>query len=434
MVTLRLTDARQPVTDALQPAVGASPPPPPPPPPRPTRLRIVDAANGTFTVLVDNVEWLGAGLSPSVHHRGRRFSVEDGTLRLESDGWQTNSDKIGRYNRRYWRWSDTGSGDVRLETSVRVYATGVLVCEQRFLTPLVRMGSRRGELASTFPSFTLPPGSSAGPPRGFLQYDGDMAGQLYRVGRWQQGVRGVGSGVAGTAPLVVFAEDLRSSVVLSPFASFMSAAQQYDGQHLSYGLLNTIDSVPEGHATATVLVLGSGVRAALMGWGDVVLRWYGKSREGAWRRDPTLRTLGYCTQNGAYYYYNPIPGKSFEATMLAVAADAKARGVPYRYWLADSWWYHKGGKGAPLPGVINWTATAEAFPHGLGAIRRATGWDVQAHSRFWSSKAVYARENGGGFDFLLDRGGMALPISMAFWEYLFGEASRWGLVTYEQAR
>ena len=101
---------------------------------------------------------------------------------------------------------------------------------------------------------------------------------------------------------------------------------------------------------------------------------------------------------GAYYYYNPMVGQTYEATILAVAQDAKAQRVPYRYWLADSWWYKKGGVGMPLPGVVNWSATVEAFPHGLGTIRAATGWDVQAHSRFWSEAAVYSRRNGGEFE------------------------------------
>eukprot|EP00966_Prymnesium_polylepis_P163334 3775132-Prymnesium_polylepis.1 len=157
-----------------------------------------------------------------------------------------------------------------------------------------------------------------------------MAGQQFHIGRWHRHTRGVSGGVAGTAPLVVYAADLRTSAVLSPFSSFMSASQHFDGVALSYGLLPTVTEVPEGHVLEVVLALGRGVQSALLRWGDLLLRTYGKQRRDAWRRDPTLRSLGYCTQNGAYYYYNPMKGRTYEETILAVAKYAQEHGVPYK--------------------------------------------------------------------------------------------------------
>jgi len=65
---------------------------------------------------------------------------------------------------------------------------------------------------------------------------------------------------------------------------------------------------------------------------------YGKSRTAAWDKDFTLRYLGYSTDNGGYYYYNTPGFKNYEDTMLAVAQYAQTMAIPYRYWLADSWW------------------------------------------------------------------------------------------------
>ena len=404
------------------------------------RLSIIEAGvNGSFAVLVDGVEWFGPGEPTSVRHRGRRYSAHDRSLELLADGWAAGSDSMGRFRRRWWRWA---AADLGFNTAVRVYADA-LAFEQTYVGAAVSTAAGRDGLVSCFPSLALPPAGTS-PRRGFLQYQGDMAGQLYRTGVWEEGARGVGSGVAGTGPLVVFGGEQQgvgaarvTSVVLSPLSSFMSAAQRFDGRRLTYGLLGTVEAVPAGHAVGTLLVLSAGVRRAMLRWGDVLLARYGKARHGAWLRDATLRRLGYCTQNGAYYYYNPmrVGGRqvSFEETVLAVAAEANRTRVPYRYWLADSWWYTKGGVGAPLPGIVNWSATAAALPHGFERVRAATGWDVQAQSRFWSAENVYARENGGAHEFALDRrGGMALPLSAEFWEDIFSRARRWGMVTYEQ--
>ena len=76
----------------------------------------------------------------------------------------------------------------------------------------------------------------------------------------------------------------------------------------------------------------------MLTWGHRLLTWYGKSRDGAWQRDPTLQSLGYCTQNGAYYYYNRPANTSYEQLLLRIAESAKRTRLPYRWWLADSWW------------------------------------------------------------------------------------------------
>ena len=81
--------------------------------------------------------------------------------------------------------------------------------------------------------------------------------------------------------------------------------------------------------------------SAVLAWGDALLATYGRAREGAWRRDPTLRSLGYATDNGAYYYYNLHPdrgapeGGTYADAIARVARYARQEGIPYKYWLAD---------------------------------------------------------------------------------------------------
>ena len=178
----------------------------------------------------------------------------------------------------------------------------------------------------------------------------------------------------------------------------MVAAQQAGPRALRYGLLGSVRSVPAGFGIEVVATLSRGVSEAMLAWGDALLAYYGKERERAWLVDPTLRYLGYATDNGAYYYYNVQPdrgaksGPTYEQTILGVARYARAERIPYRYWLADSWWYAKGPetRGVPRPGVSRWEALPAVFPRGLGAITHATNWSLMAHNRYWSAATPYA--------------------------------------------
>ena len=206
-----------------------------------------------------------------------------------------------------------------------------------------------------------------------------------------------------------------------------------------------LDPTPAGFSLETIVVLSRGVRQAVMEWGDHLLARHDKEREAAWARDVTLQTLGYATDNGAYYYYNVPPdrttaanrGTTYESTILNVAAYARSARLPFRYWLADSWWYSKGPetRGVPRPGVAQWASLRAVFPRGLGAIARNTSWALMAHNRYWSSSTPYAEANGGQWPFALDRSsGFAVPVGRPFWDELFARSRRrgWGLATYEQ--
>lgn len=61
-----------------------------------------------------------------------------------------------------------------------------------------------------------------------------------------------------------------------------------------------------------------------------------------------MQNLGYSTDNGAYYYYQTEPNKTYEQTLYDVKDYADAQGIPYKYVLLDSWWYYKGPSGGTL--------------------------------------------------------------------------------------
>lgn len=193
------------------------------------------------------------------------------------------------------------------------------------------------------------------------------------------------------------------------------------GSVLSYGLMGTITDIPSGFIVEFVMVIGFGPNHAVRRWGSKLVKRYGKvNPEG---KDFTTSNLGYDTDNGAYYYYNPEPGKSYEQTLLDVNDYAMKEKIPYRHVQLDSWWYIKGKGG----GTKIWNPAPNTFPNGLSSFKNKTGWRITAHNRMWSSDTVY-RKN---FTWI-DDGNVALPVSQDFWKWLMSYGKSWGLYVYEQ--
>eukprot|EP00494_Astrolonche_serrata_P003560 UN03567 len=84
--------------------------------------------------------------------------------------------------------------------------------------------------------------------------------------------------------------------------------------------------------------------------------------------------------------------------MIDIAKNAKKRGIPYRHVLLDSWWYYQGAGG----GVKAWYPRYDVFPNGMQYVHNATDWKIMAHNRYWSSDTVYAKQNGGAYDFIIE--------------------------------
>jgi hypothetical protein len=85
-----------------------------------------------------------------------------------------------------------------------------------------------------------------------------------------------------------------------------------------------------------------------------------EARKEALSNDLVTNYLGYWTDNGAYHYYNPAPGSTYEETLVGVAEGLAQVGVPVRYLNLDSWWY---SKGVDL-GTRDWSPLPGFFPAG----------------------------------------------------------------------
>ena len=55
------------------------------------------------------------------------------------------------------------------------------------------------------------------------------------------------------------------------------------------------------------------------------------------------------------------------------------------------------------------------------------------HNRFWASDTVYAKQNGGDWDFIVEVDNhKSIPVEQGFWDYLMESSRAWGLKVYEQ--
>ncbi|KAK2183903.1 hypothetical protein NP493_292g00003 [Ridgeia piscesae] len=220
---------------------------------------------------------------------------------------------------------------------------------------------------------------------------------------------------------------------MSPFTQFMAASTVYSKvrarEVVSWGIMGMAMQIPRDFVYSTIIYHSTeGVNKAFTGWGSVMTRYYRK--DSAYRdSDLTVKYLGYWTDNGAYYYYHTEKNKTYEQTILDVKVYADMLKLPYRYVQFDSWFYYKG----PKEGVTNWTSMPKIFPSGLRSLWEKTGWPVSAHNRWWSDKVVYAKQNGGKFNFIIEeKSRKAVPVDQTFWDYLMKTSKEWGLITYEQ--
>ena len=92
-----------------------------------------------------------------------------------------------------------------------------------------------------------------------------------------------------------------------------------------------------------------------------------------------------------------------------------------------------------LIGVVNWTAMPSVFPNGMDSTFEKTHLPVTGHNRWWSDTTTYAKQNGGKYDFIIQKESSgtavpetALPTTIEFWRDLFANSTSWGLKVYEQ--
>ena len=160
------------------------------------------------------------------------------------------------------------------------------------------------------------------------------------------------------------------AVAVAPLGNFMAAGSCAENAEAAFGLFSSVTTVPAGFSHATVVVAGRGVAATLSEVGARLLAKGGKTKTKLQHpTDLSLTSLGYWTDNGAWYHYLcseccggggsqgscPCPvecggNTTMQEVMLEVKADWAKRKIPATYFMFDSWWYEKDGD--PPPGTL----------------------------------------------------------------------------------
>jgi hypothetical protein len=290
---------------------------------------------------------------------------------------------------------------------------------------------------SSFPSFIV---DNNNMPQGVLQYAGRFSWSSTGAYPWSSSLVDGANPIllAGTrcGPLTLYDRSGQISSTLSSSNEFMAAGMaigrnsQTKLAYIHMGVLGSMTSLPANYSISHLMYFGNrGVTENIITWGDILLSLSSnpKVRENALKEE-TSAYLGYNTDHGGYYYYNPEEGKNYQETLVDVKNYAGSVGIPYKFYLLDSWWYYKGIN----DGVKNWTAMPSIFPDGLPALQKALNLTTFiAHNRYWSPDTSYAIQNGGQYEWIVDKE-FSLPIDANFWPDLMKNNSDWGLKVYEQ--
>ena len=91
--------------------------------------------------------------------------------------------------------------------------------------------------------------------------------------------------------------------------------------------MGSVEQIPEQVSLETVVVWGSNLRDAMKRWGEVLRLYNGKNTNNS-HNDYVSNFLGYWMDNGAYYYYNPLPNQTYEETILEINDRLTKQNVP----------------------------------------------------------------------------------------------------------
>ena len=229
----------------------------------------------------------------------------------------------------------------------------------------------------------------------------------------------------GNGPLILFSDDM-DVLVFSPLDHFYVSLIDFQDGKIQYGIEGEIKEIPAGFKHSFILVSGKGLNAVIERWGDLLRAHTGRKRIDRYA-DTGLSYLGYWTDAGAAYYWKTIPGKNYEQTLLAVKAESDARGIPYRYFQIDSWWYYTKKPGLVVKGAKRWEPRPDVFPDGLPAFRKRLGLPLIAHTRWFAPNTDHAK----AFPFIIEKK-VAIPRGRAFFDHVMQNAKSWGIETYEQ--
>lgn len=217
-----------------------------------------------------------------------------------------------------------------------------------------------------------------------------------------------------------------TTLVASSLSDYMVSGPAFANslnQVLGFGFLGLVAEIPAGWKHQTVMVAGQGINNTMYAWGNLLLQ-IGNKQRTAIDADFQTNYLSYWTDNGAYYYYNTEPNKTYEQTMLDVKSYWAQLNLPVRSFQFDSWWYFK----LPNKGAVTlWEPMPDYFPD---LMTPWLGLPLALHNRYFAPVNNYTEM---GYQFITEPGAeLALPIDESMFTYIMTKAKKWGMTMYEQ--
>ena len=234
-------------------------------------------------------------------------------------------------------------------------------------------------------------------------------------------------------PMVLTREDGRTLLV-APLDAFHEQTIGLNGGTVRCGWHGDLETVPSGFTTDLAVLAADGPRAALDGWGRMLLDAAGTVRPGRWP-DAVGSRPSYWTDNGAAYWYKTEPGYDVAGSIVAAVDDLRANGVPIGAVQLDSWFYPHAELRpfdteqwvVPPSALTAWEVRPDVLPDGIPALRkRLRDLPLVAHIRHLSADAPIASETPTWVD-----GDYAAPSTSEAYERWLDQCVAWGVETFE---
>ncbi len=358
----------------------------------------------------------------------------DGSIRLVSSSQESGRDQLGSYVALVLTYADDDGPMLRLR--LRVYQDGAqLVVEATTLRELRGTALEDSFFNTTFnaPIVLLSDGLS------YLTYTWGLRGgeetgiggnfpdaataldlgslpEMLRLADFSPSSDVHQTGDKPFAPLIAYDSQERT-LVMSPLNHFLISPMRLidtpAGTGVARGLHGSVDFIPSGTTTLTLLTFGQGLGATVMRWGDLMLRHAGKLRGKA--RDSTLvKKLGFWNCYGSYYadLFRPTDA----VTLLELSNYFQEADIPVGYLGLDLWYIFD-----QVGFAKSYRPHPDKYPQGLKAVVQETGLPLLLHMSAFAPDNEYL----DSYEFVADESS-GYPAASVFYQDRAAEFKDWG--------
>ena len=218
------------------------------------------------------------------------------------------------------------------------------------------------------------------------------------------------------APLIAY-DSRERTLVMSPLNHFLISPMRLietpAGAGVARGLHGSVDFIPTGTTTLTLLVFGQGLAATMMRWGDLMLRHAGKKR-GKGQLSTLVKKLGFWNCYGGYYadLFRPTDA----ATLLELSRYFQESDLPVRYFGLDLWYLFD-----QVGFARSYRPHPDKYPRGLKAVSQETGLPFLLHMSAFAPDNEYL----DSYEFVEDEGS-GYPAGPEFYQDRAAEFRDWG--------